>query len=484
MNEWSELPTALRKKFAEEAARYYQSLLAEGSADPSLRYETAVGYRSLGYLYYRLKEYEPAEKFLRESIAILDPLAGQHSDHPEYRQQAGWSRLVFAWTLEETSRRQEAQTALEQAAEIYEKLIAHHPRNSEYPDELFWCYQKLIALKLPSKGVDEQELLRRARELLARISPEAFSAPTVHGKLGEFYAVNGRWDESVASFRRGLDLFKQQAPQSRVKRRQTSLEYETCLADVLIESGRPSAWREATQLLERAAADRPGDAAVLRELGLKHARLGHWAEAADALSRSVEVKPADAQSWYALATLRLMAGDVEVYRETCREMLKRFGNTSDAKIAGRIALTCSLAEGAVDDLPPLLRLAERAPADDEQHACVRGVAQYRAGRDVTAIESLNPQADRFKPWDVTGFSALAMAHQRLGHAPEAVAALANARHIDQKIGADPAKGEPLPCDWTVHLVQARILLREAEQFIAHPSTAPAGTTDKSSGTKE
>ncbi len=182
---------------------------------------------------------------------------------------------------------------------------------------------------------------------------------------------------------------------------------------------------------------------------------------------------AEAASWYALATMQLMSGDVPAYRQTCRGMMARFGDTHDAGIAGRLALTCSLAGGAVDDLSALLRLAARAPVDGDLFAHVRGVLEYRAGNHVRTIELLHPQADRLKPGDLIAFAAAAMAQQQLGHAAEAAAALASAREINRKIGADPAKGQALPYESTVHLVQARILLREAEQMIHPPATVPA-----------
>ena len=91
LNESAQLPAPLRKRFAEEAIKFYEGLLQESNPDPSLRYETAVGYRSIGTVYVRSKEAQSAEESFRRSVAILERLVSDHPGPQEYRHQLAWS---------------------------------------------------------------------------------------------------------------------------------------------------------------------------------------------------------------------------------------------------------------------------------------------------------------------------------------------------------------------------------------------------------
>ncbi len=83
--EWSQLPPPLRKRFAEEAIKFYEGLLQESNPNPSLRYETAVGYRSIGAMHATAGEIPQAEAAFRRSVAILDPLVTEHPANPDYQ---------------------------------------------------------------------------------------------------------------------------------------------------------------------------------------------------------------------------------------------------------------------------------------------------------------------------------------------------------------------------------------------------------------
>ena len=88
--------------------------------------------------------------------------------------------------------------------------------------------------------------------------------------------------------------------------------------------------------------------------------------------------------WYQAAAIWLEAGDQDAYRRNCQEMLRRFGETDDPTIAERTAKICMLIPVASADLPPRVRLAERAVTGTEKHKyyryflLVRALAHYRA----------------------------------------------------------------------------------------------------------
>src|SRR5262249_53011744 len=149
-------------------------------------------------------------------------------------------------------------------------------------------------------------------------------------------------------------------------------------------------------------------------------------------ARVIRLDPSDHETWYSESVLRLQLGDLPGYRRACREMLARFGQTKDVVVAERTAKTCLLAADAVDDLQPVIRLAEQAVTATEKSAgyrwflLARGMADYRAGEFAAAVERLGkcvaPGAEELYR-DATAHLFLAMAHSRLHHPNEARVAL-------------------------------------------------------------
>src|SRR5262249_32898156 len=138
----------------------------------------------------------------------------------------------------------------------------------------------------------------------------------------------------------------------------------------------------------------------------------------------------DHWNWPPAAVLRLYLGDIDGYRQTCRDMLRTFRQTDNPTIADRIAKACLHAPDAVPDLGPVLQLAERGLTGTEQHwnycwsLLTKGMADYRAGRFADAIDQLNKSISLgneplyHHKWYLTGkaYLFLAMAYHRVGNA--------------------------------------------------------------------
>jgi tetratricopeptide (TPR) repeat protein len=178
------------------------------------------------------------------------------------------------------------------------------------------------------------------------------------------------------------------------------------------------------------------------------------------------------------------AGDREGVRLACEDLLKRFGNTTDAVRANSLASYCVLAPDAVSDREAPVRLAEAALTDHPESGRARGevlntlgATLYRADRFEEAIHRLNESISTSGSGDGTkGFAFLALAHHRLGHRDEAK------RWLDKLIASQPREG----FDISLEDMQIRILRREAESLIlgstpAVPPTAPATPTRNASG---
>ena len=216
----------------------------------------------------------------------------------------------------------------------------------------------------------------------------------------------------------------------------------------------------------------PNSASAYWNLGEALVRLGRWDQAVGAIDKAVELEPANHLFVYHAATLHLRAGDIAGYRRACQAMLERFQDTDLPEVAERTAKTCLLLPNAVPDLDRVQKLADRAVAGTEKHGdyrwfvFVKGLAEYRAGRDaeaVTWLKRFGPNADGVHV-DASAFALLAMAQHRLGQEEQARAALHSAQVIFAKKMPDPAAGRPFEGFWQDWL-HCEVLVREAEALL-------------------
>jgi serine/threonine-protein kinase len=158
--------------------------------------------------------------------------------------------------------------------------------------------------------------------------------------------------------------------------------------------------------------------------GLEEARVG-WA-------KFLQRDPPDHGSWFGYAELCLFLGREDDYRGARRDLLKRFGGTTDPYAAERISRACLLRPVTGDDLRQAVALAERAAGvDRSQYASAypwflfaRGLAEYRQGQFEQASATMRGDAAR-----VLGPAprvVLAMALHQCGQLAEARKALAAA----------------------------------------------------------
>ena len=129
------MPEALRDGFAEQAQKFYESLLEERSRDPGVRLETAVGYRGLGSLHTGSGELASGEEFFRRSIEILAELAREFPANPRYRHQLAFSHSKLGRWMIGTDRRKEAEASLRRSVELFEQLKNEPPAG--YPEHSF-----------------------------------------------------------------------------------------------------------------------------------------------------------------------------------------------------------------------------------------------------------------------------------------------------------------------------------------------------------
>jgi tetratricopeptide (TPR) repeat protein len=238
-------------------------------------------------------------------------------------------------------------------------------------------------------------------------------------------------------------------------------------------------------------------------------RLGQYSEARADFSELLRLNPVNQDAWTSLAYLQLFSGDLEGYRTSCGELLRRFGDTpADRSIAERVAKACLVGSGS-DDLKLLMRLADQAVAPPDRasspfQSMIKGIAEYRSGNDQAAVEWLTRSREGFTKMLATrsrverdgsvidesqstvGFF-LAMAEHRLGHHPQARQALASAREQLQAEVPAPSSGSVKLGfgDWLIVHIAERDAAAVVEASL--PTTMPGGpagpTTSSSPATR-
>jgi tetratricopeptide (TPR) repeat protein len=413
LGQWSGLPPQMRIIFANEAVEYYETLVQVASTDPDMQYETAVGYRSIGFMFQRqpMKDDVRAEELVRKSIAILEPLVQQHPENQQYRQQLGWSNWVLTMTLQQTERLAEAEEHAARAAEIYERLVEEDPANLDFCIELITVYARL------------GELLRNAGRLEEAADAFRRSAGAYEGRVVEgdnppprwTLAINNQWQLTCVLLTMGR-------PQEAVVESRKVIDWSPenserwmWSAAICLQAGDPAAYRR-----------------VSREM------LDHFRDSADPqhierTAKNGAVAPGGADDPLELVALADRALE---------------GNETHPAYWYFI-----MAKGLAE-----FRAGHFAQA-------------------VHWLQRTMPTVFRAYPADATIYSVLAMSHHQLGQHDEARSMLEGARTIlDGRYPPDPDGATPLEGD-DVNWMHAQILYREAVATLAQTAPTADETAE-------
>src|SRR5262249_45480377 len=241
-------------------------------------------------------------------------------------------------------------------------------------------------------------------------------------------------------------------------------------------------WEEAIGEFTEAIRLAPAQVAPRVARGNAHAEAGHFADARTDFARAAEVEPDDPEPRYRIPPACSAEGDDEGYRRACADLLKRFREREDPKVASPLAYVCVARPKAVEDPKALVRWGERAVPLFRGNERVLGAALYRAGRYEDAVRRLEESARFTTPvaWD---WLFLAMSHHRLGHAVEARAYLAKARRWIDAAETGRNKGAAAGASRTAwhswnERAEVGALRREAEELLGIGKDQPEARPDR------
>ncbi len=222
--------------------------------------------------------------------------------------------------------------------------------------------------------------------------------------------------------------------------------------------------------LERMPDDLQVQLEAHRHAAYYHAGRKEFQQAAAEFARAGQLRPDDCRLAGFCALTQLAAGDIDAYRATCADMMRRFGDTRDKSVAHEIVEVCTLRPDALADMSRLLPLAELASTSYLGSIRVLGAARYRAGQPSAAVQCFD-KASALSPPRPLALAFQAMAHQSLGDMAKARECLADAtRWVEQANQPDPSdlsNNSPSWGGW-YEKVNVPIVLSEASALIERP----------------
>ena len=221
-------------------------------------------------------------------------------------------------------------------------------------------------------------------------------------------------------------------------------------------------WDDAAKDYQRALARDPSsrDADLHTHGGTALAKLGRWKEAALAFERAVELDPGNLGRWSALARADLAATSPRnrtSFRRVCKEVLDRFGDSTELVTANNAIWIAALAPEALSppDYDRAVRIG-KGLMDDKRSGSSNintfGALLYRDGQYTGAVSYLKKSVAAQKGRGSAGdWVFLAMAYHRLKQPDEAHRALLRANQLAKEVSPD----------WQSQ-VEIRALLEEAQ----------------------
>jgi tetratricopeptide (TPR) repeat protein len=354
-----------------EAVRYLTAALALRPDNPGLYLNLGDALKNAGELGAAITAYQ-------RSIALA----------PRY----GAGHFAIAVCLEDEGRLKDAIAGYREALRINENDFDARSRLS-------------LALKADGRHEDAIAEFHRIIADCSKVIERDPENALAWSALGNCYFVLGQYDTAVAHCSRAIELNSELwAPRSK-----RGLAY--------LNLGQP---QKALTDFSRAIDLAPRYAHLWCNRGLAYSRLGQYEKAVEDGSRALEIDRKCREAWCNRSLAHSYLGQYEKAAADAEKAIELYPNYADAHndLAWLLA-TCP--DAKLRDSGRAVELARKAvqlAPNDENFWGTLGAAQYRAGDWKAAVTALE-KSQALKPgWDAYDWLFLAMAHRKLGNAPE------------------------------------------------------------------
>lgn len=400
---WFHLTPDMRVEFSNHAVEFYESLLQEGSSDPSLLFETAVGYKSLAELQQDIKQ---TVKLYQKSLTTLERLCLDHPKVEIYARELANTNFLFGVKLLGVEQRTEeqltaAEAALRAAISVYKQILKENPEQAyAFYRDLDMCFVSLDQWGRAS-GERSSEL---NGERLAIFQDAVRRAPTnwvVHDFVGLTLVRMREFDDAIVSLREATRL----APNEQ------AANYDLSLA--LEDKGLLD---DAIAAMQNVVRVDPGLAMAQFRLGTLLAKTQSTDQSIAAFREAVRLEPKKSHYHYYLGQLLHNKGSwdeaIAVYRNAIRLDI----NSSDGPFHAGIAHAL-VEKGMLDEAIRELREAIKLEPDSTTLERSLGSTLARRGRYDEALDVLRASVRRSSDPDVRYI--LAQTLRAMGRAEEA-----------------------------------------------------------------
>jgi len=283
------------------------------------------------------------------------------------------------------------------------------------------CVAALLPLGELYGRTGNDEAAMRCLQKALQLAPRS---ALVHGALAVLYGKQADGARRAARHARAAARLPYEVPLYdptllEVADRAVSLRAHRARAGQLAASGQHE---EAVEVLQKAVALRPDDAAVRVQLGQVLRKAGQLANARQSFEQATALDPSQARGYLGLARIDALDGEMDRAVEAVDRAIELEPNLSQphfvkAQILDRL--------GRDAEALASLEVAHSLHPDNPLVHRQQGAVLLKLGRDEEAVEVFR-KAIEFGPGSASGFKGLGVALLRLGRDAEAVEALRNA----------------------------------------------------------
>ncbi len=422
--------------------------------------KVAECYFILGSIQWGRQEIPEAEGMLRKALEMQTRLLGDKSA------ELGDSLLGVGTLLYSQGKLGDAERMFRQALANCEPVLSDdHPLVTR-------CVNNLaVVLAVQGRDAEAEPLLRRSLATRRKIYKEGHReiSEALHG-LARLLIRLSRFDEAETAAREALAM-------ARKAKGDTHEETLEILRDLIKALLLQHKFEETDQLfadlLPPERVPKPEYSGLLFERCDAHARRGRWQEAADDARVLMKQSPENHDNYHLLAPLLVQLGESAEYQKLCREILVKFGATTDIHIADRMAKDCLILPSPDLDLKAVAAMADVAikggsdtPAAPYFQFC-KGLAEYRLGHHEEAVKWAQlASAGSFPDVKACAKAVMAMSQFELGRLEDARGALAECRQLI--VEQLPKPGQELGHEWRESII-LQTLRSEAERMIERES---------------